>query len=68
MYDLDGHDVSEEAVRFVAVFTAWLRYRKQTAAQRAVQEADKPTSPALFAVWPLGVKGALSRGHIYDFL
>ncbi len=68
MDHIDVHDLPEEEARLIAMFVEFLRRRKQGAAQREVQQAEAPTPPVHFAVWPLGVKGTLSREDIYDYL
>ena len=68
MDHINVHDLPEDEARLIATFVEFLRRRKQAGAQRDVQEAEAPTSPVPFAVWPLGVKGTLSREDIYDHL
>ncbi len=69
MDHIDVHDLSEDEARVLAAFVEFLRSRKQEAAQQEVRQVE--TTPPLqspFAVWPLGVKGTLSREEIYDHL
>jgi hypothetical protein len=68
MDHIDVHDLPEEEARLIATFVDFLRRRKQATAQREVQQAEETTPPVHFAVWPLGVKGTLSREEIYDYL
>jgi hypothetical protein len=68
MDHIDVHDLPEEEARLIAMFVEFLRRRKQDAAPRDVREAEPTTPPVAFAVWPLGVKGTLSRVEIYDHL
>jgi hypothetical protein len=68
MDHIDVHDLPEEEARLIATFVEFLRRRKQAAAQREVQQAEEMSPLVHFAVWPLGVKGTLSRQEIYDYL
>ena len=68
MDHIDVHDLSEEEARLIATFVEFLRRRKQAAAQREVEQVEKMTPPVHFSIWPLGVKGTLSREDIYDHL
>ena len=68
MDQIDVHDLLEEEARLIAMFVEFLRRRKQTAAPREVRKGEPTTPPVAFAVWPLGVKGTLSREDIYDHL
>ena len=68
MDHIDVHDLPEEEARLIAMFVEFLRRRKQAAAPREVQKAEPTTPPVAFAIWPLGVKGTLSRDEIYDYL
>jgi hypothetical protein len=68
MDHIDVRDLPEEEARLIATFVEFLRRRKQAGATREVQQPAAPTPPVHFAVWPLGVKGALSREDIYDHL
>jgi hypothetical protein len=68
MDHIDVHDLPEEEARLIATFVEFLRCRKQVTTQQEIQETEAPTPLAHFAVWPLGVKGTLSREDIYDHL
>lgn len=68
MEHIDVHDLSEDEARLVAAFVAFLRRRKREAAQQESRQEEAPSPPNSFAVWPLGVKGTLSRDEIYDYL
>ena len=68
MDHIDVHDLPEDEALLIATFVEFLRRRKQAAAPREAREAEATTSPVPFAVWPLGVKGTLSREDIYDYL
>ncbi len=68
MDHIDVYDVLEEDARVIAAFVELLRRRMKAAEQREVQQTEAPTLPLPFAVWPLGVKGTLSREEIYDDL
>jgi hypothetical protein len=35
---------------------------------KAIEKKDNKTEKTLFATWPLGVKGKLTRREIYDYL
>jgi hypothetical protein len=66
MEQIDVHGLPEEEVQLIAAFVEFLRARKQ--------EHRQPTAAApvgqepVFAAWPLGVKGTLSREEIYEHL
>ena len=68
MESVDVHDLPEEEARLVAEFVKFLRRRKlrQHAAYGGTEE--QPLTETTFAVWPLAVKGTLSREEIYDHL
>ncbi len=68
MDHIDVHDLPEEEARLIAMFVEFLRRRKPAAEPREAREAEVHTPPVSFAVWPLGVKGILSREEIYDYL
>lgn len=68
MEHIDVHDLSEDEARVLAAFVEFLRRRKQEAAQQEVRQAEATPLQSPFAVWPLGVKGTLSREEIYDYL
>ncbi len=64
----DVHDLSEDEARVLAAFVEFLRRRKQEAAQQEARQVETTPLQSPFAVWPLGVKGTLSREEIYDHL
>jgi hypothetical protein len=64
MDHIDVHDLPEEEARLIATFVEFLRCRKQVTTQQEIQETEALTPLAHFAVWPLGVKGTLSREDI----
>jgi hypothetical protein len=68
MDHIDVHDLPEEEARLIATFVEFLRRRKQAVALQKVRETEVPPAVGQFAVWPLGVKGTLSREEIYDHL
>jgi hypothetical protein len=68
MDHIDVHDLSEDEARVLTAFVEFLRSRKQEAAQQEVRQAETTPLQSPFAVWPLGVKGSLSREEIYDHL
>lgn len=77
MDSIDVHDLPEEEARLVAAFVEFLRRRQRQQAQRGEQpeviqtpeaRPEQPRAESPFAVWPLGVKGTLSREEIYDYL
>lgn len=68
MDHIDVHDLSEDEARLIAAFVEFLRRQKQEAAQQEVRQAEAAPLQSPFAVWPLGVKGTLSREEIYDYL
>ena len=68
MDHIDVHDLPEEEARLIATFVEFLRRRTQTATQQQAHGAEAPTPLVQFAMWPLGVKGTLSREEIYDYL
>ena len=70
MDSIDVHDLPEEQAQLLAAFAEFLRQRRWPAteeAPRTVKER-KPPRELLFAAWPLGVKGNLSREEIYEHL
>jgi len=67
MDQIDVHDLPEEEARLIAAFVEFLRRQRQERGQQEFSQAEA-TAPSPFAVWPLGVKGTLSREEIYDDL
>ena len=68
MDHIDVHDLPEDEARLIATFVEFLRRRKPSTTAQEVQQTAERTPPVHFAVWPLGVKGTLSRDDIYDHL
>ena len=60
---IDVHDLPEEEVKIIQDLVECLR-AKAKAKQNEAAEEEKID----FALWPLGVKGALTREEIYDHL
>jgi hypothetical protein len=67
MESIDVHDLPEDEAEIVAAFVEFLRERRHQRAQRAQPPANVPPE-SLFASWPLGAKGTLSREDIYEHL
>jgi hypothetical protein len=63
---INVRDLHEEDVQLLERWVERLRARARRAGQRS-DEPEKQEEPA-FAVWPLGVKGPLTREEIYDYL
>jgi len=61
--NIDVHDLPEEDVRFIRKLVDLLRERVKMRKARADEKEE-----IIFAVWPLGVKGKLTRREIYDYL
>ncbi|MFH1648455.1 MAG: hypothetical protein ABIA11_01825 [Patescibacteria group bacterium] len=60
---IDVHDLPEEEVKFVQELVEFLRKKAK------MREAKgKEKEEVVFASWPLGVKGKLTRREIYDYL
>ena len=57
---IDVHDLPEEDIRFLEKIVSALRKK----AKNVPGEKDD----VAFKVWPLGVKGKLTRSEIYDYL
>jgi hypothetical protein len=73
--NIDVHDLPEEEARMVAAFVEFLRRRRSQQLDgeqepQEIREASPGQTPAetVFAAWPLGVKGLLTREEIYDHL
>jgi hypothetical protein len=67
MEQIDVHDLPEEQAQLLQEFVEFLKQRGRTRGQAEEQPLPLAETPA-FAVWPLGVKGTLSREEIYDHL
>jgi G:T-mismatch repair DNA endonuclease (very short patch repair protein) len=63
---INVRDLPEEDVQFLERWVERLRAKARRERQRA-EELEKMEEP-VFAVWPLGVKGKLTREDIYDYL
>lgn len=70
MESINVSDLPEEEARLVAAFVEFLRSRRLQPAHQAPPEAqpEQPPGESPFVVWPLGVKGTISREEIYDYL
>ena len=73
MDTIDVHGLSDEEARLVAEFVEFMRQRKKQQTHMQHQETtgeDMGQGPQAvsFVTWPLGVKGTLSRGEIYEYL
>jgi len=60
---IEIRDLPEEEVRLVREFVEFLRERTKRKGVRPQGEEE-----IVFATWPLGVKGKLTRREIYDQL
>ena len=67
MESIDVHDLPEDLAQMVAAFVEFLRQRTPPHMRSEGYPAPVLTENP-FAVWPLGVKGTLSREEIYDYL
>ena len=70
MESIDVHDLPEGEAQVIAAFVEFLRQRqkRQTEGQTRTIQAEATKHALVFAAWPLGVKGTLSREEIYDYL
>jgi hypothetical protein len=68
MESIDVHDLPEDQAQLVAGFVEFLRRRRQHQPQAAAAQRAPAPGESPFAIWPLGVKGTLSREDIYDYL
>jgi hypothetical protein len=69
MESIDVRDLPEEEARLVAAFVEFLKRRRlQQYSQPMEAQEEQPLTETAFAVWPLGVKGTLSREETYDHL
>jgi hypothetical protein len=60
---IDVHDLPEEEMKLLQKFIEFLR-EKAKGRGKATAEREE----IIFATWPLGVKGKLTREEIYDYL
>ncbi len=60
---IDLHDLTEEETKLVKEFVEFLKKKAQ-----AREKKDHKGKEPIFATWPLGVKGKLTRREIYDYL
>jgi len=63
---INVRDLLEEDVQLLERWVERLRAKARREKQRSA-EPEKREEP-IFAVWPLGVKGKLTREEIYDYL
>lgn len=63
---INVRDLPEKDVQLLERWVERLRAKAGRERQRS-DEPEKQEEPA-FAVWPLGVKGKLTREEIYDYL
>lgn len=63
---INVRDLPDEDVQLLERWVERLRARAKRKRQRP-SEPEKKEEPE-FAVWPLGVKGKLTREEIYDYL
>jgi hypothetical protein len=60
---IDVHDLPEEEVKFIKKLVDFLKEKAKMRRTKAEKKEE-----ILFATWPLGVKGKLTRREIYDYL
>lgn len=60
---IDVKDLPEEHVQMLE---RWVRHLKARTKKREPKETQ--SNSIIFAAWPLGVKGKLTREEIYDYL
>lgn len=63
---IDIHDLPEEEARLVQEFAEFLKERAKIRKEKTRETEGKDET--VFATWPLGVKGKLTRRDIYDHL
>ena len=63
---INVRDLLEEDVQLLERWVERLRAKARRKKQRSAEPEKK--EEAAFAVWPLGVKGRLTREEIYDYL
>jgi hypothetical protein len=59
---IDVHDLSEEEIELLRKFIEFLREKAKARGKVTVEKEE-----IIFAHWPLGVKGKLTRREIYDY-
>ena len=60
---IDLRDLPEEETKLVQEFVEFLKKKA-----KAREKKDHKSEETIFATWPLGVKGKLTRREIYDYL
>jgi hypothetical protein len=60
---IDVHDLPEEEVKFIQKIVNLLREKAKMRETKAGEKEE-----VVFAKWPLGVKGKLTRKEIYEYL
>ena len=60
---IDLRDLPEEETKLVQEFVEFLREKAKARGKK-----DHKSEETVFATWPLGVKGKLTRREIYDYL
>ena len=60
---IDLCDLPEEEIKLVQEFVEFLRKKAE-----AREKKEKKGEEIVFATWPLGVKGKVTRREIYDYL
>lgn len=70
MNSIDVHDLLEDEAQVIAAFVEFLRQRHKQPQEtrKTALPADAARPAPEFSVWPLGVKGTLSREEMYDYL
>ena len=70
MESIDVHDLPEDEAQVIAAYVELLRVRRKPREGEMARAtpADAARDELVFATWPLGVKGTLSREEIYDHL
>lgn len=61
--NIDIRDLPEEDIKFIQKLVELLREKI-----RRGKEEVREKNEIVFATWPLGVKGKLTRKEIYDYL
>jgi hypothetical protein len=60
---IDVHDLPEEEIELLREFIEFLREKAKVRGKATAEKEE-----IIFATWPLGVKGKLTRREIYDYL
>ena len=60
---IDVHDLPEEEIKLLQKFIEFLREKAKVRGKATAEREE-----IIFATWPLGVKGKLTREEIYDYL